>query len=91
MAKEQGLCGQRFDRLCTDFHVHSRVALRTPPGGERGLYTTEPVRAGEPVLAVPFELCLVCEDAQPLDSPWDTPHVAESTGACSYPSCGQVL
>ena len=35
------------------------------------------VKAGEPVLAVPFWLCLVCEAEAPerqLASPWDTPH-----------------
>jgi hypothetical protein len=65
----------RFDELATRYGVHSRVRLATPPGKERGLFTTSAIKAGEPVLAVPFELCLVCR-AEPGDikSPWDAPH-----------------
>ncbi len=65
----------RFNELVTRYGVHSRVMLATPLGKERGLFTTAAVKAGEPVLAVPFELCLVCR-AEPGDirSPWDAPH-----------------
>ena len=65
----------RFEELATRYGVHSRVRLATPPGKERGLFTTSAIKAGEPVLAVPFELCLVCR-AKPGDikSPWDAPH-----------------
>jgi hypothetical protein len=50
--------------------------LHTPPGGERGLYCTQAVAAGEPLLAVPWALCLVAEPAPgdvELQSPWHTP------------------
>ena len=66
-----------FERLASTYGVHSRVKLYTPPGGERGLYATSRVKAGEPVLAVPFELCLVCvaeAGDESITSPWDAPH-----------------
>jgi len=67
---------KRFSQLATRYGVHSRVQLSTPHGGERGLFTTAAVKAGEPVLAVPFELCLVCmaePEADAIQSPWDAP------------------
>ena len=66
-----------FADLALRYGVHSRVQLRTPSGGERGLFTTAAVKAGEPVLAVPFELCLVCQAEagdEAICSPWDAPH-----------------
>lgn len=52
------------------------MELRTPQGGERGLYCKTHVAAGEPLLAVPWNLCLVAEpspDDASLISPWHTP------------------
>lgn len=66
-----------FDALTERYGVQSRVRLWTPPGQERGLFVTEAVRAGQPVLVVPFELCLVCKaesQSEALTSPWDAPH-----------------
>ena len=66
-----------FDTLAEHYGVLSRVKLHTPPGKERGLFVTKPVKAGEPVLAVPFSLCLVSlaeAKEMALTSPWDAPH-----------------
>ena len=65
----------QFASLASRAGVHSRVRLGTPlGGGERGLFVVgEPVKAGEPVLAVPFSLCLTCELDSGPSSPWDAP------------------
>ena len=65
-----------FDALAEQYGVHKRVRLFTPPGGERGLFTTEVIREGEPVLAVPASLLLVCRSdlSSEIQSPWDAPH-----------------
>ena len=66
-----------LDSLAERYGVHSRVRLASAPGQERGLFVTEPVRAGEPVLAVPFLLCLVCRaeaEEHRITSPWHAPH-----------------
>ena len=69
-----------FSELLQRYDVYSRVRLFEPPGGERGLFTTESVRANEPLLMVPFEICLVCETERDnaIKSPWDAPNRDDS-------------
>ena len=64
-----------FDALAERYGVTSRVALTQGPNS-RGLFVAESVKAGEPVLAVPFWLCLVCrpDESNEPSSPWDAPH-----------------
>ncbi len=68
------LVRRTFASTAQEYGVFSRVALTSPPHGERGLFVTESVKPGEPLLAVPWSLCLV-SDAQVTDpsSPWDAP------------------
>ena len=65
-----------FAQLAREHGVLSNVRLGEPEGGgERGLFCTRDISAGEPLLVVPWSLCLV--DAEqpeddPLTSPWES-------------------
>ena len=79
----EGLAQQQacFDALCAEHGVFSAVRLDVPPGGasydgERGLFTTRAVAAGEPLLAVRWSLCLqdaVLSGDAPMLTPWEAP------------------
>jgi len=75
-----------YDALCAEHGVYSVVQLRSPRGGgERGLFAACAVRAGEPLVAVPWRLCLVdqdCEGDATLESPFE---VANAPGAETHP------
>ena len=62
-----------FSALAVDHGVYSLVELAYGPRG-RGLFVTQDVRAGEPIVVVPWSLCLVADGgaADPC-SPWDAP------------------
>ena len=57
-----------FARLCLHDAYICRVCLHQPDSLLRGLRTTEPTAAGEPVLAVPWELVISSQVSQAL--PW---------------------
>ena len=63
-----------FHALAAEHRVFSRVEVAHGPRG-RGLFVTEPVAAGEPILVVPWSLCLVAgADVSDPVSPWGAPH-----------------
>ena len=80
-----------FEQLAEDFGVFRRVVLRRPAattgdgvavagGGERGLFCSVAVRAGEPLLVVPWQLCLV-DAATVNDAALASPYEVEPAAA----------
>lgn len=68
----------------------SQVTTDSPPGAERGLFCKTAVSSGEPLLAIPWELCLVAEPQHgdvELLSPWHVP----LTPSCESRLAGQLL
>ncbi|EOD26528.1 hypothetical protein EMIHUDRAFT_205607 [Emiliania huxleyi CCMP1516] len=84
-----------FGRLASAYGVYSAVVLAEPPGGgERGLFCTRAVAAGEPLLAVPWQLCLVDEDEpgdDSLESVWEQQSDAAARPARDVRLAAQLL
>lgn len=84
-----------YDALCAEHGIYSVVELRSPTGGgERGLFAARALRAGEPLVAVPWRLCLVDQDQEgdaTLESPFEVPHAPGATPAHRRRAPGRAL
>uniref|UniRef100_A0A7S3F2R2 SET domain-containing protein n=1 Tax=Haptolina ericina TaxID=156174 RepID=A0A7S3F2R2_9EUKA len=76
------MVSQPFHTLCEAHCLHHAAILAQPQGSLRGLFTATTVRAGDPVLAVPWELTLAAEVQEDISAHEDgvaPHHVAVAT------------